>query len=113
MKTARPSIKTFLRPYLSLNRPAGTSNAPKNRAYAFSTQDDEAAQVAGFGAFVDRRGVGEKPGARWCLRASRRRRSGLRSLPPARNPATLSGLRASRIVSGRPRGSVAERCREW
>lgn len=29
------------------------------------------------------------------------------------NPATLSGLRASRIVSGRPSGFVSERCREW
>ena len=38
MKMARPSMKTFLRPYLSLNRPAGMSSAPKKRAYAFSTQ---------------------------------------------------------------------------
>ncbi len=32
---------------------------------------------------------------------------------PARNPATLSGLRASRIVSEQPSGLVSERCREW
>ena len=31
-------MKTVFWPILSLNRPAGMSSAPKNRAYAFSTQ---------------------------------------------------------------------------
>ena len=35
----------------------------RSHRLALQGQDDEAEQVAGFGAFVDRRGVGEKPRA--------------------------------------------------
>src|ERR1700722_10325456 len=46
-------------------------------------------------------------------RQGRRRALQAPVVAAARNPATLSGLRASRIVSGHPSGFVSERCREW